>query len=223
MRLSVVRVRALERARDCVRRERAHTQMLALHAITRHPFRSDSLSLVVVVRYAPPRRRDCEGERTWLQTGATARGAACTHTCVICEGIPDTGCPRPRESRRAPASTHVSGCNNPRNEAARLKKRNILKYCAAPQQLCETCRCGKRAQISELEHITKVQGPQSQRKSSSADAPVCKDRERKQCNLSSYCAAPQPLCSASCGGKCARKWHFHGNSHTCQHALRQRA
>jgi hypothetical protein len=33
----------LERARDCVRRERAHTQKFALHAITRHPFRSDSL------------------------------------------------------------------------------------------------------------------------------------------------------------------------------------
>jgi hypothetical protein len=43
MRLPVVRERALERARDCVRRERAHTQKLALHAITRHPFRSDSL------------------------------------------------------------------------------------------------------------------------------------------------------------------------------------
>jgi len=60
-----------------------------------------------------------------------------------------------------------------------------------------------------------VRGPQSQRKSSSADAQLCKDRQRKQCNLSSYCAAPQPLCSASCGTKCARKWHFHGNSHTC--------
>jgi hypothetical protein len=43
MRLPVVRERALERARDCVRRERAHTQKFALHAITRHPFRSDSL------------------------------------------------------------------------------------------------------------------------------------------------------------------------------------
>ncbi len=43
-----------------------------------------------------------------------------------------------------------------------------------------------------------LRGPQSQRKSSSADAPVCKDREHKLCNLSSYCAAPQPLCSASC-------------------------
>ena len=73
------------------------------------------------------------------------------------------------------------------------------------------------------EHIITVRGPQSQRKSSSADAPVCKDREHKLCNLSSYCAAPQPLCSASCGGKCARKWHLHSSSHTCQHALRQRA
>ena len=98
-----------------------------------------------------------------------------------------------------------------------------MRYSAAPQQLCETCRCGKRAQISELEHTIAVRGPQSQRKSSSADAPVCKDREHKLCNLSSYCAAPQPLCSASCGGKCARKWHLHSSSHTCQHALRQRA
>jgi hypothetical protein len=56
-----------------------------------------------------------------------------------------------------------------------------------------------------------VRGPQSQRKSSSADAPVWKDRERKQCDLSSYFAALQPLCTAICGGKCARKWHFHGS------------
>jgi hypothetical protein len=67
-----------------------------------------------------------------------------------------------------------------------------------------------------------VRGPQSQRKSLSAYAQVCKDRERKQCNLLSYCAAPQPLCNASCDGKCARKWHFHCNSHACQHALHQR-
>ena len=128
-----------------------------------------------------------------------------------------------RESRRASAPTHVIGCNNPRDEVASLKKHNLLRYSAAPQQFCETCRCDKRAQISELEHTIAVRGPQSQRKSSSADAPVCKDREHKQRNLSSYCAAPQPLCSASCGCKCARKWHFHGNLHTCQHALRQRA
>ena len=107
-----------------------------------------------------------------------------------------------------------SAATNPRDEIARLKKRNLLRDCAAPQQLCETCRCGKRAQISELEFIIIVRGPQSQRKSLSADVPVCKDRERKQCNPSSYCAALQPLCSASCGGKCARKWHFHGNSQT---------
>ena len=56
-----------------------------------------------------------------------------------------------------------------------------------------------------------VRGPQSQRKSSSADAPVWKDRESKQCDLSSYFAALQPLCTAICGGKCARKWHFHGS------------
>ncbi len=62
--------------------------------------------------------------------------------------------------------------------------------------------------------INPARGPQSQRKSSSADAPLC-DRELEQCNLSSYCAAPQPLCSASCGGKNARKWRFHGNS--CEH------
>ena len=152
----------------------------------------------------------------------TARRAACTHTYVTCEGIPDTRCPLPRESRRASAPTHVIGCNNPRDEVASLKKHNLLRYSTAPQQLCETCRCGKRAQISELEHTIAVRGPQSQRKSSSADAPVCKDREHKLCNLSSYCAAPQPLCSASCGGKCARKWHLHSSSHTCQHALRQR-
>jgi hypothetical protein len=110
----------------------------------------------------------------------TARRAACTHTYVTCEGIPDTRCPLPRESRRASAPTHVIGCNNPRDEVASLKKHNLLRYSAAPQQLCETCRCGKRAQISELEHTIAVRGPQSQRKSSSADAPVCKDRERKQ-------------------------------------------
>jgi hypothetical protein len=117
-----------------------------------------------------------------------------------------------------PASTHVICCNNPRDKVARPKKRNLLRDCAVPQQLCETCRCGKRAQISELEHIILVRGPQSQCKSSSADVPVCKDRERKQCDLSSYCADLQPLCIASCGCKCARKWHFHGNSHTCHAA-----
>ena len=110
----------------------------------------------------------------------TARRAACTHTYVTCEGIPDTRCPLPRESRRASAPTHVIGCNNPRDEVASLKKHNLLRYSVAPQHLCETCRCGKRAQISELEHTIAVRGPQSQRKSSSADAPVCKDRERKQ-------------------------------------------
>jgi len=52
---------------------------------------------------------------------------------------------------------------------------------------------------------------------------VCQDREHKLCSLLSYCATPQPLCSVSCGGKCARKWHLHSSSHTCQHALRQRA
>ena len=57
-----------------------------------------------------------------------------------------------------------------------------------------------------------MQGPQSQRKSSSADAPLCKYIERRQCNLSSYCAALQPISRASCGGKCAQKWHFHGES-----------
>jgi hypothetical protein len=51
--------------------------------------------------------------------------------------------------------------------------------------------------------IITVRGPQSQRKSSSADAPLCKDREHKQRNLSSYCAGPQPLCSTSSGGNCA--------------------
>jgi hypothetical protein len=104
----------------------------------------------------------------------------------------------PRESRRAPASTHVICCNNQRDEVARHKKCNILRYCAAQQQLCETCRCCKHAQISELEHIITVQGPQSQRKSLSADAPLCKDIEHSQCNLSSNCAAPQLLSSVSC-------------------------
>ena len=33
-------------------------------------------------------------------------------------------------------------------------------------------------------------------------------------NLSSYFTAPQPLCSTSSCGRRARKWHFHGNSHT---------
>ncbi len=60
--------------------------------------------------------------------------------------------------------------------------------------------------------IITVQGPQSQRKSSSADAPLCKYIERRQCNLSSYCAALQPISRASCGGKCAQRWHFHGES-----------
>ena len=158
-------------------------------------------------------------------TGAslTARRAACTHTYVTCEGIPDTRCPLPRESRRASASTHVIGCNNPRDEVASLKKHNLLRYSVAPQHLCETCRYGKRGQISELEHTIAVRGPQSQRKSSSADVPVCKDRDCKQCNLSSYCAALQQLCSDSCVGKCAQKRHFHGNLHTCQHAFHQRA
>ena len=50
---------------------------------------------------------------------------------------------------------------------------------------------------------------------------VC-TRERRQCNLSSYCAAPQPITSASCGGKCAPKWHIHGDSHTF-HVLCPRA
>jgi hypothetical protein len=45
------------------------------------------------------------------------------------------------------------GCNNERDEVARHKKRNLLRYCAALQHLCGTRRCGKRAQISELEHI----------------------------------------------------------------------
>jgi len=72
------------------------------------------------------------------------------------------------------------------------------------------------------EHIITVRGPQSQRKSSSADAPVCKDREHKLCNLSSYCAAPQPLCSASCGGKCARKWHLHSMLHKSRCSVRRR-
>jgi hypothetical protein len=40
----------------------------------------------------------------------TARRTACTHTYVACEGIPDIRCPRPQESRRAPASTHCIFC-----------------------------------------------------------------------------------------------------------------
>ena len=68
-----------------------------------------------------------------------------------------------------------------------------------------------------------VRGPQIQHKSSSAEAPVCQDREHNLCSLSSYCAAPQSLCSASCDCKCARKWHLHSSSHTCQHTVRQRA
>ncbi len=56
------------------------------------------------------------------------------------------------ESRRVPASTHVIGCNNPRDEVARHKKCKILVYCAAPQQICETRTRCKRAQISELVH-----------------------------------------------------------------------
>ncbi len=44
---------------------------------------------------------------------------------------------------------------------------------------------------------------QSQRKSSSVDAPLCKIRELTQCKVSSYCASPQPLCSTSCG-ECIR-------------------
>ena len=178
-----------------------------------------------------PRRQEFEPCMLllWLRNHRVLsdRKKRCMHTYVTFEGIPDTRCPLPRELRRAPASklsTHVI-CN-PRDEAARLKKRNLLRHCAAPQQLCETrrcCKCCKRAQSSELEHIIAVQGPQRQRKSSSADAPVCQDREHKLCSLLSYCAAPQPLCSASCGGKCARKWHLHSSSHTCQHALRQRA
>jgi hypothetical protein len=134
-------------------------------------------------------------------TGAslTARRAACAHTYVTCGCIPDT-------TGSGHASTHVIGCNNPRDEVARHKKCKILRYCAAPQQLCETrrcCKCCKRAQSSELEHIIAVQGPQRQRKSSSADAPQCKDIEQRQCNLSSYCADPQLISSASCGGSSA--------------------
>ena len=132
-------------------------------------------------------------------TGAslTARRAAYTHLCHM-RVHSRQKVPRPRESRRAQASTHVIGCNNPRDEVERHKKCNILRYCAAQQQLCETCRCCKRAQISELEHIITVQGPQSQHKSSSADTPLCKDIEHSQCNLSSNCAAPQLLSSVSC-------------------------
>ncbi len=38
-----------------------------------------------------------------------------------------------------------------------------------------------------------------------------------------HAARPHALpVGASCGGKCARKWHLHSSSHTCQHALRQR-
>jgi hypothetical protein len=35
-----------------------------------------------------------------------------------------------------------------------VKKHNLWRHCAAPQQLCESCRYGKRAQISDLEHIS---------------------------------------------------------------------
>jgi hypothetical protein len=176
-----------------------------------------------------PRRQEFEPCMLllWLRNHRVLsdRKKRCMHTYVTFEGIPDTRCPLPRELRRAPASklsTHVI-CN-PRDEAARLKKRNLLRHCAAPQQLCETCRCNKRAQISDLEHIITVRGPQSQRKSSSADAPVCQDREHKLCSLLSYCAAPQPLCSASCGGKCARKWHLYtaARTHASTRFVRER-
>jgi hypothetical protein len=120
----------------------------------------------------------------------------CTHLCHM-RVHSRHKVPRPRESRRAPASTHVIGYNNPRDEVARHRKYNFFRCCAAPQQLCGTRRCCKRAQISELEHIVTLQGPQSQRKSSSADAPLCKDIDHRQCNLSSYCATPQPLSSSA--------------------------
>ena len=131
-----------------------------------------------------PRRQEFEPCMLllWLRNHRVLsdRKKSCMHTYVTSEGIPDTRCPRPRESRRVSGPTHVICCNNPRDEVASLKKHNLLRYSVAPQHLCETCRCGKQAQISELEHTIAVRGPQSQRKSSSADAPVCKDREHKQ-------------------------------------------
>jgi hypothetical protein len=41
--------------------------------------------------------------------------------------------------------------------------------------------------------IASLRGPQSPRKSSSADAPLWKVRESKQCNLASYFAAPERM------------------------------
>jgi hypothetical protein len=110
-----------------------------------------------------PRRQEFEPCMLllWLRNHRVLsdRKKRCMHTYVTFEGIPDTRCPLPRELRRAPASklsTHVI-CN-PRDEAARLKKRNLLRHCAAPQQLCYVTT--GVIQVSEwnprLNHLTQL-------------------------------------------------------------------
>jgi hypothetical protein len=50
-----------------------------------------------------------------------------------------------------------------------------------------------------------VRGPHNQRMPSTANAPLCNIRDRKQCNLMSYFPAPLQLCGTCSCGKRARK------------------
>ena len=128
------------------------------------------------------------------------------------------------DNHQGPQSHHTSSpADTPLCTVGKSKQRNVLSYCAAPQQLWIIYCYAKCAQISELEAIITVRRPHRQRMSSAANALLCNIGEGKQCNLLSYFSALQHLCGTRSCGKRARKGHFHGHEHTCTHTGRQSA
>ena len=112
-----------------------------------------------------PRRQEFEPCMLllWLRNHRVLsdRKKSCMHTYVTFEGISDTRCPLPRESRRAPASTHVI-CN-PRDEAARLKKLHKSR--------CSVRRRPPAAQVT-LQRQTPASSPASVNHSARAPEPT---------------------------------------------------
>ena len=99
------------------------------------------------------------------------------------------------DNHQGPQSHHTSSpADTPLCTVGKSKQRNVLSYCAAPQQLWIIYCYAKCAQISELEAIITVRRPHRQRMSSAANALLCNIGEGKHCNLLSYFSALQHLC-----------------------------
>ena len=123
-------------------------------------------------------------------------------------------------SAKAPQPTHVLGRQCLACNIREHKQCKLLSYFPAPQQLCGTRSCGKRARKAHFHGRTHAR-MQSPRMPAAAYADLCKVAVRKQRDIWGFFSAAQLLCAARGCGRRARKRH--AGASTLQHPPRRAA